>query len=57
MTRKEWVKKNYPERIGEKFRDGVEGCPYSYATMPGCARALIECNKTTCRECWNKEVK
>lgn len=30
MTRKEWMRMHYPEKVGRNHAGGVANCPYNY---------------------------
>ena len=61
MTRREWVEKNMPEKIGMIYCGGVCGCPGNedYAQMPGYDPTVNSdtCNGgdgEKCARCWDR---
>ena len=64
MTRKEWMKEHYPNRVSAKFQGGVQFCPGEYSllviidpvlkefrNLSACMRA-----DNNCYLCWNEEI-
>lgn len=57
MTRREWMKENYPSYVYVKYGGGVCGCPNDYDDLPDNHVGRNECNNKSCEECWDKEMK
>ena len=62
MTRKEWMLKNHPDIVGDRFKGGVIGCPGSHCDLvnidPSAAGlGSIRCSMDPdCTACWNQEI-
>ena len=65
MTRKEWMLKNHPDVVSDRFTGGVKSCPGSHRDLvgidPSCNALCVDqpnCkdNGLTCMECWNQEI-
>ena len=52
MTFREYMEKNYPERVNSDAQGGVMGCPYHY----GLERLTGACPYPDCYDCWNREM-
>lgn len=60
MTFKEWMEKNKPEYVDERFIAGVDGCPYVY-DLEAEEESEKNCDTTKkgwecCERCWNREM-
>ena len=51
MTFKEKLAQEHPERIGERFDGGCDGCPCSYGY-----EERWKCDGVSCFDCWNREM-
>lgn len=62
MTRKEWMLKNHPDVVCDRFRGGVLGCPSSHRDLVNIDSSAAECSRVTCSrysnctECWNAPI-
>lgn len=64
MTRREFMEKNHPDVVGDRFRGGVLACPRNYRDLadidPSAAEcSSIRCGQLTnevCAKCWNQEI-
>lgn len=63
MTRKEWMLKNHPDVVSDRFTGGVIGCPDSYRDLVGIDPSAAECSSIRicdmyldCTTCWNQEI-
>ncbi len=58
MTFKEWMKTNRPEKTGNSFITGVEGCPFDYdlETKEQSASNCRSNGGEGCEYCWNREM-
>ena len=62
MTRKEWMLKNHPDVVGDRFRGGVKGCPSSHQDLLGIDPSSTGLSSTRCgmdpdcTACWNQEI-
>lgn len=62
MTRKEWMLKNHPDIVGDRFKGGVIGCPGSHCDLvnidPSAAGlGSIRCSMDPdCTACWNTPI-
>lgn len=63
MTRKEWMLKNHPDIVGDRFKGGVLGCPGSYLDLvgidpsaAGLGSTRCDMNHPNCDKCWNQEI-
>lgn len=62
MTRKEWMLKNHPDVVCDRFRGGVLGCPSSHRDLVNVDSSAAECSRVTCSrysdctECWNAPI-
>ena len=62
MTRKEWMLKNHPDVVGDRFRGGVKGCPGSHQDLVGIDPSSTGLSSTRCgidpdcTACWNQEI-
>lgn len=62
MTRKEWMLKNHPNVVCDRYRGGVIGCPGNYLDLvdidPSTAGLRsVECNiDPDCTTCWNTPI-
>lgn len=56
MSTREYVKKNYPNRVREVFTGGVHGCPCDYIFTPEGTRlkACVDCGN--CRDCFDQLI-
>lgn len=57
MTRREWVAKNYTERVGKTYVGGVQFCPHYYPFTDGgwCLAIRQEERKAkSCVKCWSQ---
>lgn len=53
MTRKEWMLKNHPDVVCDRFKGGVLGCPSSHRDLVD-IDPFAACNKyPDCTTCWN----
>lgn len=59
MTRKEWMLKNHPDVVCDKFKGGVLGCPSSHQDLVDIDPSAADFESTTCSKypdcttCWN----
>lgn len=51
MTYREYVEKNYPENVSDRFGGGVNGCPYDYVNVP-----IYSCAQITCTKCFDLQI-
>ena len=62
MTRKEWMLRNHPDVVGDRFRGGVKGCPGSHQDLVGIDPSSTGLSSTRCgtdpdcTACWNQEI-
>lgn len=62
MTRKEWMLRNHPDVVGDRFRGGVIGCPGSHQDLVDIDPSSTGLSSTRCGEgpdctaCWNQEI-
>ena len=62
MTRKEWMLRNHPDVVGDRFRGGVIGCPGSHQDLVDIDLSSTGLSSTRCGEgpdctaCWNQEI-
>lgn len=63
MTRKEWVKINYPEMVDEESFGGVVDCPHNYEltdSLPSYCPSRSDYMQGSfvcaCDMCWNEEI-
>lgn len=62
MTRREFMEKNHPDVVGDRFRGGVIGCPGTYLDLvdidPSTAGLRSpKCGmEPECAKCWNQEI-
>lgn len=60
MTRKEWMKENHPELVGDKYVGGVNGCPYVFAELSynegECLAFEHDHREEGCEVCWNQKI-
>ena len=62
MTRKEWMLKNHPDVVGDRFRGGVIGCPGSHQDLVDFDLSSTGLSSTRCgtdpdcTACWNQEI-
>lgn len=58
MTRKEWMLKNHPDVVGDRFMGGVLGCPGNHRDLVGIdPSASGSCSMhPDCITCWNQEI-
>lgn len=62
MTRKEWMLKNHPDVVGDRFRGGVKGCPGSHQDLVDIDPSSTGLSSTRCgidpdcTACWNQEI-
>lgn len=59
MTRKEWMLKNHPDVVCDRFKGGVLGCPSSHRDLVDIDPSAADFESTTCSKypdcttCWN----
>lgn len=54
MTYKEKLEQEHPEMLSKNYDGGCKDCPHDYGY---CENPPIEfCRRTTCEECWNREM-
>lgn len=62
MTRREFMEKNHPDVVGDRFRGGVIGCPGTYLDLvdidPSTAGLRSpKCGmEPECAKCWDQEI-
>lgn len=62
MTRKEWMLKNHPNIVGDRFKGGVIACPGMFKDLvafdPSAAGlSSTRCSMDSdCAKCWNQEI-
>lgn len=62
MTRKEWMLRNHPDVVGDRFRGGVKGCPGSHQDLADIDPSSTGLSSTRCgmdpdcTTCWNQEI-
>lgn len=67
MTRKEWMKKHYPNVVQDHFIGGVQSCPGDYSTLALADKSISRMNpclrhcegfnmREDCAKCWNHEI-
>ena len=62
MTRKEWMLKNHPDVVGDRFRGGVNACPRNYRDLADIDPSAAECSSIRCgmdpdcTTCWDQEI-
>lgn len=62
LTRKEWMLKNHPDVVGDRFKGGVLGCPGSHRDLVDIDPSVAECSSIfcgmypECTACWNAPI-
>lgn len=62
MTRKEWMLKNHPDIVGDRFKGGVIGCPGSHCDLVNIDPSAAGLGSGSCSmhldctACWNQEI-
>ena len=62
MTRKEWMLKNHPNAVRDRYRGGVLACPNTYSDLADIDPSAAECSSIhcgmylDCTACWNQEI-
>ena len=62
MTRREFMEKNHPDVVSDRYRGGVVGCPGMFKDLvvldPSTAKcSSIRCSMDPdCTACWNQEI-
>ena len=62
MTRREFMEKNHPDALGDRFKGGVLACPRNYRDLADIDPSAAECSSircgmdTKCTACWNQEI-
>lgn len=59
MTCKELFAQIHPEKVGEQFIGGVEGCPDNLVNIDrpeGCEGGFCNAGHERCAACWNREL-
>lgn len=58
MTCREKLKIEHPEKIGEQYYGGCDGCPptYGYLDPPDICAKDIEPSEEVCTACWDREI-
>lgn len=62
MTRKEWMLKNHPDVVCDRFKGGVLGCPSSYRDLIDIDPSAADFESITCSmypdctACWNAPI-
>lgn len=67
MTRREFMEKNHPDAVGDRFRGGVLACPRNYRDLVDIDPSAAECSSIrcgmdpggwsdNCTTCWNQEI-
>ena len=62
MTRREFMEKNHPDAMGDRFKGGVLACPRNYRDLADIDPSAAECSSircgmdTKCTACWNQEI-
>ena len=62
MTRREFMEKNHPDVVGDRFRGGVLACPRNYRDLADIDPSVAECSSIRCgmdpkcTACWNQEI-
>lgn len=59
MTRREWVAKHEPCRVGAAFVAGVEGCPSDHGLPDDeeCLGSAEKTNRERCARCYDRPAK
>lgn len=52
MTYKELMQIRHPEKVGEGYCGGVEGCPHQYFNV----EKNHKCEQTSCSKCWDRKA-
>ena len=62
MTRREFMEKNHPDVVGDRFSGGVLACPRNYRDLADIDPSAAECSSIRCgmdpkcTACWNQEI-
>lgn len=62
MTRHEFMEKNHPDVVGDRFRGGVLACPRNYRDLADIDPSVAKCSSIRCgmdpkcTACWNQEI-
>lgn len=62
MTRREFMEKNHPDAVGDRFKGGVLACPRNYRDLADIDPSAAECSSIRCSmdpdctACWNQEI-
>lgn len=62
MTRREFMEKNHPDVVGDRFRGGVLACPRNYRDLADIDPSAAGLSSTRCSmdsdctACWNQEI-
>lgn len=62
MTRREFMEKNHPDVVGDRFRGGVLACPRNYRDLADIDPSVAECSSIRCgmdpkcTACWDQEI-
>ena len=62
MTRKEWMLKNHPDAVRDRYRGGVLACPHTYSDLADIDPSAAECSSIRCgmyidcTTCWDQEI-
>jgi hypothetical protein len=62
MTRREFMEKNHPDIVGDRFKGGVIGCPGSHCDLVNIDPSAAGLSSTRCSmdsdctACWNQEI-
>lgn len=62
MTRKEWMLKNHPDVVSDRFKGGVAGCPGSHQDLVDFDLSSTGLSSTRCgmypdcTTCWDQEI-
>ena len=56
-TRREWVAKHEPGRVGAAFCAGVEGCPENYGFTDAPVDGCNSSGRADCQRCFDRPAK